>query len=123
MRLGKYTPALKLFEASIREAKKHGNDGLSSHSLKQLYIQALLDLIKCHLALGLVPDAKLILDTLYASEWSLSLTYNNPKCLEMVRLAAIIDSWDSNSATNIAQSLPKDKPGAFDEGVAYHPEC
>jgi len=123
MKLGKYAPALKLFDASICEAKRHGDDGLSSHSLKQIYIQALLDSIRCHLALQSPSDAKSILYTLNASERSLSLTYNNPKFMEMVRLAAIVDSWNSNPATDIAQRLPEDSAGAYDEGVAYHPEC
>jgi hypothetical protein len=124
MKLGKYTPALKLFNTALDKATQYCNDvALYSCPLKQLYIQSLLDLAQCHLALGSPPNAKSVLNTLFASERSLSLDYNNPKFLEMTQLTVAIDHWNPNSPNVIVQSLPEDIPGAYNEGVAYHPDC
>ena len=125
MTLGKYQPALKIFNIALdHEAKQHGNDvALYSYPLKQLYIQANLDLAQCHLALGSPSNARLVLNSLFASERSLSLNYNNPKFLEMTQLTVAIDSWNPNLPNAVAQNHPEDIHGAYSEGVAYHPEC
>jgi len=131
-KLGNYASALILFESAVHEAEKYGSPiAVSSYPFKQLYIQAHLDLTRCHMALGSLSNAKLTLNTLRSSERSLSLTYNHPKFVEMVGLTTALENWASNSSNSISQSLFQNIRGAYDGGMrqAYDggirqfPEC
>ncbi|KNZ50660.1 dnaJ domain protein [Puccinia sorghi] len=98
--LGKFAGALMLLQAALCEI----NDPalLSWQSLKQLYIEVLLDKVCCHLTLRSLPEAESVLKILRASERSLSLTFNNPNMLE---------------------SLFNDVPSVYNDTIAFFPEC
>ncbi|KNZ45919.1 hypothetical protein VP01_76g17, partial [Puccinia sorghi] len=69
-------------------------------------------------------NTKSFLNTLHASERSLSLNFHNPAFLEMAKLTCIMEIWNVNSPNDIAQRIPEQiNPGVYDEGIAYHPEC
>ncbi|PLW46891.1 hypothetical protein PCANC_06568 [Puccinia coronata f. sp. avenae] len=121
MKLGKFAPALTIFQTSLNEV----NDrvAFSSYSSKQMYIEILLDQVHCHLALGLLSEAKSVLNVLQASERSLSLTFSNPKFLQIVKLRAAIEHCNLKSTNGILQSHFNDIPADYDDAIASSPEC
>lgn len=124
VKLGNYASALILFQDAVREAENYDSPiAVSSYSFKQLYIQTHLDLTRCHMALGSLPNAKLTLNTLRSSERSLSITYNHPKFVEMVNLTTALENWTSNPSKSIAQSLFQNVSGVYDGGMTQYPEC
>jgi hypothetical protein len=124
VKIRKYATALILFQAAAHKAKEYSNPiAFSSYSFKQLYIQIHLDLARCHLALGSMSNAKLALDTLRAFERALSLTYDNPRFLEMANLTKAIDKQTSNLSKVIPENLFQDIPTADDKGLPRFPQC
>ncbi|KAI7957595.1 hypothetical protein MJO28_004690 [Puccinia striiformis f. sp. tritici] len=120
--LGKHSRAVMLFQASVHKIQKYSNDlEFSSYFLKQLYIQANLDLTRCHLSLGSLSSAMATLNTLQTAEQSLDLTYSNPKFLETVTMKATMDSW--NSSDRIRQSFFEDIPGTYNCTITRFTEC